>query len=56
MPEHDACGILFMVDDNWLDNPGGPVTMDTAVVSSTLLSALKLLHDEHDEQGVLKLR
>jgi hypothetical protein len=39
----------------WLENPGGPVTMDTACVSSTVLSTLKLLHGVHDDQGVLSL-
>jgi hypothetical protein len=44
-----------MVDDNWLDNPGGPVNMDTAAVSSTVLSTLKLLYGQHDDQAILKL-
>ena len=55
MPEHNSYGNLFMVDDNWLDNPGGPVNMDTAAVSTTVLSTLKLLYGQHDDQGVLKL-
>jgi hypothetical protein len=55
MPEHNSYGNLFMVDNNWMDNPGGPVKMDTAVVSSTVLSTLKLLYGEHDDQGTLKL-
>jgi hypothetical protein len=54
-PEHNTYGNLFMVDDNWLENPGGPVTMDTACVSSTVLSTLKLLYGVHDDQGVLSL-
>jgi hypothetical protein len=42
-----------MVDDNWLDNPGGAVVMDTAAVSSTVISTLKLLYGQRDEQGTL---
>ena len=55
MPEHNSYANLFMVDDNWLDNPGGQVNMDTATVSSTVISTLKLLHGEKDNQGTLKL-
>jgi hypothetical protein len=52
-PENNSYGNLFMVDDNWLDNPGGAVVMDTAAVSSTVISTLKLLHGQRDEQGTL---
>jgi hypothetical protein len=56
MPENNSYGNLFMVDNNnWLDNPGGPVNMDAAAVSSTVLLLLKLLHGQHDDQGSLKL-
>ena len=55
VPEHNSYGNLFMVDDNWLDNPGGPVKMDTVTISSTVLSTLKLLYGVHDDQGILKL-
>jgi hypothetical protein len=55
MPENNSYGNLFMVDDNWLNNPGGPVNMDTAAISSTVLSTLKLLYGQHDDQGILKL-
>jgi hypothetical protein len=44
-----------MVDDNWLDNPGGPINMDKQAISSTVLSTLKFLYGQNDDQGVLKL-
>lgn len=54
-PAYNTYGNLFLVADNWLVNPDGPVVMDTVCTSKACIAAAKLLYGETNESGVISL-
>jgi hypothetical protein len=54
LSENNLYNNLFIVDESFLVNKE-PAVMDTVATSQTVITTLKMLYGEPDDQGVLQL-
>ena len=54
-PQYNKYSNLFLVADNWLVNPDGPVVMDSVCTSKACIAAAKLLYGVTNDNDVLTL-